>query len=398
MKPTFSRPANSGAATAMLTALYLAAAAAIAPAIVVAAPVPAASTTADFAQSDQIVTPAATDARRLASYFSPPYHSGPLPAEVDEMLARDVPADLRAGCAVTVDSWNPSLRDRLGENSAARTRSREDAALRGRSGENLAAQSRARVTVRILGVANGSAWLAYRCDSGNSEDAHRPQADGEYTERLALFNSARRTIQFVGLKAREDTATTLYHVGLAETVKLRGAENSATFVVFAFGSSAHNGTRSTEDRQAEDRFVVIANSTSAAKLVLALVTARQRPDAGNGNATDSNASSSSDEYRAQLRLDHDLAGHLTAVDVYYREAPPDARSHFGVNRYVWNPATLRFAVGKPLPAPQLRRQQPTRLPLLGRCIRDSGDGALPGGIPTATRRAHLQAAFAARNE
>jgi hypothetical protein len=314
MKPR--RPPLPLAATALFAMLYLAA--------------PAIAATVNFAQSDQTVAPAPADARRLATYFSPPYHTGPLPSAVEEMLWRSAPAELRAECAATVDSWNRATR------------------------------GRSRVSVRILGVANGSAWLAYRCASGNADDARLPQSEGNYTERVAVFNSARRTIQFLGLKAREDTAATLYHVGLAENVKLRGAENSATFVVFAISSNARDGSPSGEDRQAENRFVVIANSATAAKLVLALVTARKGPGAGGGDAADADASSS-DEYRAALRLDHDLAGHLTAIDAYYREAPSGARSHFGRSRYVWNPATFRFAVAKPLPAPSLR-QHPVRLP------------------------------------
>jgi hypothetical protein len=184
-----------------------------------------------------------------------------------------------------------------------------------------------------------------------------PQVDGTYTERLAVFNSARRTLQFLGLEARDDPAAMLYHIALAEMVKLNGAENSGTFIVFAISPNAHNAPRLMEDRQAENRFVVIANSATATKRVLALVTARERP--GDGPESDV---SSSDEYRAALRLKHDLAGHLIAIDAYYREAPSGRRSHFGVHRYVWDPATFSFAGGKPPPLAPLLRRQPIRLP------------------------------------
>jgi hypothetical protein len=323
MKP--SRRPLPLAATAILAALYLAASAVAA--------------TVNLAQSDQAVAPAPADARRLATYFSPPYQAGPLPSAVEEILARSAPAELRAGCAAMVDSWGP------------------------------AARGTSRLSVRILAVAGGSAWLAYRCDS---RDSRLPQFEGNYSERLAVFNSARRIIQFLDLKASEDTTATLYHVGLAETLKLRGAENSAAFEVFAVGSSPADGgasrdagdsssqDRATQDGQAENRFVVIANSATAAKLVLALVTARKRTGARNGDTAGAGASDS-DEYRAALHFDHDLTGHLTAIEAYYRAAPPGARSRFGVLRYAWNPATFTFAVAKPLARPA-HPQQPVRLP------------------------------------
>jgi hypothetical protein len=314
MTPTHSSPLSL-AATAILAALYLAASAVAA--------------TVNLAQSDQAVAPAPTDARRLATYFSPPYQAGPLPSAVDEILARSAPAELRAGCAAMVDSWGP------------------------------AARGSSRVSIRILAIAGSSAWVAYRCDS------RIPQFEGNYSERLAVFNSARRMIQFLDLEAKEDTAATLYHVGLATTLKLRGAENSDAFVVFAVGSSPSQERSASRDRaapegQAENRYVVIANSAIAAKPVLALETARQRPGVSVGDTAGSD-SSNSDEYRAALRFDHDLTGHLTAIEAYYRAAPPGARSRFGVLRYVWNPASFTFAAGKPL-ARQPHPQEPVRLP------------------------------------
>jgi hypothetical protein len=320
MKPTLSSRPLRLAATVILAALYLAAS-------TVAA-------TVNLAQSDQAVAPAPADARRLAAYFSPPYQAGPLPV-ADEILARSAPAELRIGCAAMVDSWGRSAR------------------------------GSSRVSIRILAVAGGSAWIAYRCDS------RIPQFEGNYSERLAAFNSARRLIEFLDLKANEDTAATLYHIGLATTLKLRGAENSAAFVVFAVGSSPLQERSASRDSaapqgQAENRYVVVANSATAARPVLVLVTARRRRGAsvgGDAAGTEPTGadSSNSDEYRAALRFDHDLSGHLTAIEAYYRAAPPGARSRFGVLRYVWNPARFTFAAAKPLARPP-RLQAPTRLP------------------------------------
>jgi hypothetical protein len=315
-------------------------------AIVLAALAPgtrAVAATVNLAQSSQIVAPAPADARRLSTYFSPPYQAGPLPPAVEEILLRDAPADLRAQCATMVASWGATAR------------------------------GSSRISLRVLGVAGGSAWVAYRCDS------RLPEYDGNYSERLAAFNSARGTIQFLDLKANEDTAATLYHVGLAATLKLHGAENSAAFVVFAVsfnparGSPSHDAAEpSSQDGPAaqdhaasngpaENRLVVIANSATITKPVLSMVTARKRPGARIGETANGNASDM-DEYRAGLRYEHDLAGYLTAVSAFYRDAPPGARPRFGGVRYVWNPATLTFAPAKPVPPPAVHRPQ-ARLPL-----------------------------------
>jgi hypothetical protein len=364
MMPTPSHLPVRLAATALFATLSLAASVAA---------------TVNLAQSNRIVAPAPADARRLSTYFSPPYKSGPLPSAVEEILLRNAPADLRAGCAAMVDSWGG------------------------------AARGSSRVTLRILSVAGGSAWVTYRCDS------RLAQFDGNYSERLADFNSARGTIQFLDLKTNEDSAATLYHVGLAATLKLRGAENSASFVVFAIsfnpaagepvqksGRHSERSLRSEESRDssqaqndtvgfaqsfpggstsrdasaapsqdgpaaqdraasngpAENRLVVIANSATTTKPVLSLITARKRPGAQIGDTANGDASDV-DEYRAGLRYEHDLAGYLTAVGVYYRDAPPGARSRFGVVRYVWNPATLTFAAAAPVPIHRLKRGLPS---------------------------------------
>ena len=334
MKPSPSRLPILLAATALIAALAPATRA-----------VPA---TVNLVQSNQVVAPAPADARRLSTYFSPPYQAGPLPPAVEEILLRNAPADLRAQCATMVASWGATAR------------------------------GSSRVSLRILGVADGSAWVTYRCGS------RLPQFDGNYSERLAAFNSTRGTIQFLDLKANEDTAATLYHVGLAATLKLHGAENSASFVVFAVSFNPARGSTSREasaaapqrdasaqdsagrdhagyDGPAENRLVVIANSAGATKPVLSLVTARKRPGARIGDTADGNASDV-DEYRAGLRYEHDLAGYLTAVGAYYRDAPPGAHPRFGVVRYVWNPATLTFAPAKPIPPPSVHRPH-GRLPL-----------------------------------
>ncbi len=339
---TARRPYAHSSTTALRDALAVKLMALI---VLVAALAPGAravAATVNLAQSDQAVAPAPADARRLATYFSPPYQAGPLPSAVDEVLARSAPAELRAGCAAMVDSWGT------------------------------AARGTSRVSLRILAVAGGSAWLAYRCDS------RMAPFDNDYSERLAVFTAARGTIQFLNLKAIEDTGATLYHVGFAKTLRLRGAENSAAFEVFAVGSSpsagsasrnaeerlSQNGSasqdRSAADGQAENRFVVIANSATATKPVLALVTARKRPGAPNGDTAGADVSNS-DEYRAALRFDHDLTGHLTAVVAYARNNPTGERSSFGVIRYAWNPATFTFAVAKPIPPPSVHRPK-GRLP------------------------------------
>jgi len=303
-------------AVAMLVALSLA--------------VPVAAATVNFAQSSEAIAPAPADARRLAAYFSPPYQAGPMPPAVEEILLRDASANLRAGCAATVDRFG--------------------AAARGSS----------RISLSILAVAGGSAWLAYRCDS------RLPQFDGAYSERLAVFNSARRTIQFLDLKTSDDTADALYHVGLAETVKLRAAENSAAFEVFAM-SPSHD--RAGPPRQAENRFVVIANSRTQARTALSVVTARHRPataiDAAPGVTP---RVAAGDVYRAGIRFDHDLTGNLTAVVAYYR----DVHARSGVTRYEWIPAAFRFAVARPIPLPPVgaesepaAEQPPIPLPPVG---------------------------------
>jgi len=315
MKPTLSRLPIPLAVTVLLAALSL-------PARAIAAPV-------NLAQSDQIVTPVSADARRLAAYFSPPYHAGPLPPAVEEILLHNAPAELRAGCAAMVDSWG--------------------AAARGTS----------RLSIRILAVASGSAWLAWRCDS------RIVRFENHYSEQLAVFTTARGTIQFLDLKAHEDTGATLYHVSFAETLELRDAESSAAFEVFAVGSSVRGGASNNaggplaEDssaseaptasaRKAENRFVVIGNSAAAAKVVLALVTARERPNAPKGETGGAGAFDSDDEYRVALRFDHDLTGHVTAISAFYRDQSIGPRPRFGIIRYVWNPAMFTFAVAAPV--------------------------------------------------
>ncbi len=271
-----------------------------------------AAATASFGQSNQVVAPAPADARRLATYFSPPYQAGPMPLAVEEILLRDSPADLRAGCAATVDRFGP------------------------------AARGSSRVAMRIMAVAGGSAWVTYRCSSRLAE------FDGLYSERLAVFNSTRRVIQFLDLRTAEDTPDTLYHVGLSETVKMRGAENSASFELFAM-SPGHD--RASPPRRTENRFVVIANSPTRAGTALSVVTGRQRPATATDDGSGAPPASA---YRAAIRFDHDLTGHLTAVVAYYRDA--GARS--SATRYVWIPAALRFAVARPIPLPPIGEAPP----------------------------------------
>jgi len=66
---------------------------------------------------------------------------------------------------------------------------------------------------------------------------------------------------------------------LANVLKLIGAENSAAFELFAVNSTPVDGkaNRSTRDRVSENRYVIVANSAAATKIVLSLVTARVRP-------------------------------------------------------------------------------------------------------------------------
>ena len=117
----------------------------------------------NFPQSSQAVSPTPADSRKLDADFTPPFKPGPMPPPVSEILLRSAPAELTNACAAMVDSWGA------------------------------AARGTARVTLRILAVANGNAWIAYRCDS------RRPQFANSYSERLAAFNAARGTIQFIDL-------------------------------------------------------------------------------------------------------------------------------------------------------------------------------------------------------
>lgn len=284
---------------------------------------PAVAATVNLSQSNQAVTPSAAEARRLAAYFTPPYRPGPLPPAVDDILLRSAPVELHTACAAMVDSWGATAR------------------------------GSARISLRILAIAAGNAWLAYRCDS------RLPRFENEYSERLAAFTAARGTLQFIDLAAPEDTRATLYHVGIANTLKLVGAENSAALVVFAVNSSPLDGAanHAAHDRLSENRFVVIANSASATKIALALVTARVQPGASTREASHS-ATSNGEEYRAALRFGHDLAGHLTAVTAYHRDQPLGARPRFGVIRYAWNPATRTFEVAMPVPLPPGGRRRP----------------------------------------
>ena len=277
----------------------------------------AAPARAGLAQSNEIVAPAAADARQLASYFTPPYKTGPLPAAVEEILLRAASADLRGGCAATVDRFGAG------------------------------AHGSARLSMRILGVAGGSAWLSYRCESS------APGFGGLYTERLAVFNSGRRVIQFLDLRTGDDAADTLYHVGLSATMKMRGAEDSASFEVFAVNPSRdHAGP----PRRSENRFVIVANAPTRAGTALSVVTARHR--AADADAQRSDAAPAAGTYHAAIRFDHDLTGHLTAVVVYYR----DTAARSGMVRYVWTPAALRFAIARPIPLPPVGAESAEQAP------------------------------------
>jgi hypothetical protein len=294
---------------------------------------PATATIVNLSQSDRTIVMPPGDSHKLAGYFTPPYRPGPMPPQVNEILLRNAPSELRTACAAMVDSWGP----------------------RARGSE--------RVTVRILALANGSAWTTYRCDS------RLPQFANIYSERLAVFSAARGTIQFIDLAAAEDTRTTLYHVGLAETLKLLGADNSASFEVFAVNSNPLAGATnysspgqltgdsgSSKPRvSSENRLVIVANSASATTIALTLVTARVGPGADSRETSPGDSA----EYRAQTRFDHDRAGHLTFVSVYHRDSPPGARPHFGLTRYTWDAATLTFVPAKPV---RLQPVKPRRLP------------------------------------
>jgi hypothetical protein len=278
---------------------------------------PTVATAANFAQSNQVVTPAPADAHRLAAYFTPPYAPGPMPPRVHEILLRSAPPDLPASCAAMVDGWG--------------------AAARGSS----------RVTARILGVADGNAWIAYRCDS------RLPQFTYDYSERLAAFNSSRGAIQFLDLAAPQDPPATLYHVGFSTTLKLIGAEDSAAFEVFAVEPAPRNSATNHAARSSENRYAIVANSTSATRVALTLVTARSGPDAVDRDS----ALGDSSEYRATLRFDHDIEGHLTFINVYHRDSTVAAKPHFGLARYAWSEATLTFVSVKPVPIKPIRRQR-----------------------------------------
>ena len=300
------------------------------------APMPATAGTVNLAQSDQTIVLPPGDSHKLAGYFTPPYRPGPMPPQVNEILLRNAPEELRTACAGMVDSWGSRAR-----------------------GSD-------RVTVWILALANGSAWTTYRCDS------RLPQFANIYSERLALFSATRGTIQFIDLAAADDTRATLYHVGLAETLKLLGADNSASFEVFAVnlnplaGSANYSSTsRLTADSGAsnprvssENRLAIVANSASATKVALMLVTARVRPGVNNRETSPADSA----EYRAQPRFDHDLAGHLTFVSVYHRDSPPGARPHFGLTRYAWDAATLTFVPAKPVPLPPVKPRRVLPIP------------------------------------
>ena len=128
-------------------------------------------------------------------------------------------------------------------------------------------------------------------------------------------------------------------MGLGSTLKLLGADNSASFEVFAreFESArgqpdARPGANSEKAAVSENRFVIVANSAATAKIALTLVTARVRPGADNREAS----AGDNAEYRAKPRFDHDLDGHLIFVSVYHRDSPAGARPHFGLTRYAWN--------------------------------------------------------------
>lgn len=265
-------------------------------------------------QSNQAVTPSPADSRRLVKNFTPPYRSGPLPPAVNEILLRNAPPELRRACAAMVDSWGADTR------------------------------GSARVTVRILAVAGGNAWVAYRCDSRSQ------RYEDQYSERLATFSAKRGAIQFIDLAAPDDTRATLYHVGLANTVKLLGTENSAAFEVFAVNSVPRDRDAN-RDRMVENRYVIVANSATSTNIALSLVTRRVRPGANDPTATGNTDEARNVQAQAGLRFGHDLAGHLTSVNVYHQDRSPDAESHYGLTHYEWNRATLTFELAAPVTLP-----------------------------------------------
>jgi len=91
-----------------------------------------------------------------------------------------------------------------------------------------------------------------------------------------LHRAARGTLQFLDLAAPEETRATLYHVSLATTLKLIGAENSAAFEVSPLVESTQSRRhrRGTGADHLKNRFVVVANAASATRIALTLVTAR----------------------------------------------------------------------------------------------------------------------------
>jgi hypothetical protein len=273
-----------------------------------------------FAQSSQTVTMAPPEAHRLAGYFTPPFHPGPMPSVVSDILLRSASAELHDACAAMVDSWGG------------------------------AARGSARVTMKILGVTAGNAWIAYRCDS------RVPRFANDYSERLASFSASRGTIQFIDLVTPTDNAATFYHVSLASMVKLAGAENSAAFEVFAFNTNPldTDANHAAQNRTSENRFVVIANSPTTTKIALTLVTAREQPDRKNHRAGVEGLAANGEDYRAAIHFDHDLRGHLTAVNAYHHDRPSGARSSYGTSRYEWDEASLTFASAVPFAIPKGR--------------------------------------------
>ncbi len=270
-----------------------------------------------FAQSSQTVTMAPPEARRLAGYFTPPFHPGPMPSAVSDILLRSASTELHDACAAMVDSWGG------------------------------AARGSARTMMKILGVTAGNAWIAYRCDS------RVPRFANDYSERLASFSAARGTIQFIDLATPTDNAATFYHVGLASMVKLAGAENSAAFEVFAFNTNPldTDPNHAAQNRTSENRFVVIANSSTTTKIALTLVTAREHPGGKNRAGVESSAANGED-YRAAIHFDHDLQGHVTAINAYHHDRPSGARSSYGMSRYEWDAVSLTFAPAVPFAIPK----------------------------------------------
>jgi hypothetical protein len=284
-----------------------------------------AGATVNLPQSSEAVTPSAADSPRLIKNFMPPYRPGPLPPEVNEMLLRSAPPELRRACAAMVDSWGVD------------------------------AHGSSRVTVRIMAVAGGNAWVAYRCDS------RVPQFANQYSERLASFSAKRGAIQFIDLAAPDDTPATLYHVALANTVKLLGAESSAAFEVFAVNSAPRDGGAS-GGHDAENRYVIVANSAAMTEIALSLVTRRVRPTANDQAVTGNGDDDHNVQSQAGLRFGHDLAGHLTGVNVYHHDRSTGLESHYGLTHYEWNRASLTFEVAEPvtLPPVPLSRQMHRR--------------------------------------